>query len=111
MKMLFKIILRLISWMSCILEFAGCLFYAMHSPSPFIESIQWILVPMVVITLLVAYYPYSSLYQSLKDRQAAKRKAKFERARHKQQLQAMWEQDYAAFYKEMHCAERNYYDR
>ena len=109
--MLFKIIMKLISGLSCLLEFAGCLFYAMRSPSPFIESIQWILIPVVVITLLAVYYPYSSLYQRLKDKQVAERKAKFDRERRKQQIQAMWEQDYAAFYKEMHCTERNSYDR
>lgn len=107
MKMLFKIMIKLISFIACFLEFAGCVFTAMYSPSPFIESIQWILVPIMVITLIIAWYPHSSLYKTLRDRRIAERKAILERERRRQLRQEMWKNDYIEFYKEVHGKERN----
>lgn len=110
MKTVFKIIAKLISFIACFLEFAECVFSAMYSPSPFIESMHWLLIPIVIITIVAIWYPSSTLYEALRNQRNAERRARIAREQRRQLRQEQWKNEYIKFYHEMHGKERNRFE-
>ena len=110
MKTVFKIIAKLISFIACFLEFAECVFSAMYSPSPFIESLHWLLIPIVIITIVAIWYPSSTLYEALRNQRNAERRARIAREQRRQLRQEQWKNEYIKFYHEMHGKERNRFE-
>ena len=110
MKTVFKIIAKLISFIACFLEFAECVFSAMYSPSPFIESMHWLLIPIVIITIVAIWYPSSTLYEALRNQRNAERRARIAREQRRLLRQEQWKNEYIKFYHEMHGKERNRFE-